>query len=244
VPVHLLGQIPNLSRPDPVDDPAEPLTAHLVELRRRLIFCLAYWGAGTVLCYGWSGRLLTWLARSAGGVVFTLPTEAFMVRLKAAAFTGLLAALPLILHQAWLFVARAFSPGLRRLALGLAAASYLLFALGAAIAMFVVVPSAMRFLLAFGSEEIRPLMTLSGYLGFVTGLALAFGAVFQMPIVMVLLNRMGIVSRRTLRSRWRFVYLGAFIVAGVLTPAPDAFSQIALAVPTILIFELTLLALR
>ncbi|MCX5794547.1 MAG: twin-arginine translocase subunit TatC [Elusimicrobia bacterium] len=230
-------------RPEPERDPSEPLTDHIIELRRRLVFCLAYWCAGTVLCYGASGKLLTWLARSAGGVVFTLPTEAFMVRLKTAAFTGLLASLPLILHQVWLFVARAFSPGLRRLAFGLAAASYILFALGAALAMFVVVPSAMRFLLAFGSEEIRPLMTLSGYLGFVTGLALAFGAVFQMPIVLVLLNRLGIVSRRTLRERWRFVYLGAFVVAGALTP-PDVFSQIALAVPTIVVFELTLLALR
>jgi sec-independent protein translocase protein TatC len=229
---------------DEVQDPVEPLTDHLVELRQRLIYCLAYWAAGMALCYSLSGKLLSWLARGAGGVVFTLPTEAFIVRLKAAAFTGLLAVLPLILHQVWLFVARAFSPTLRRLAFGLAAASYVLFLSGAAIALFVVVPSAMKFLLAFGSEDIRPLMTLSGYLGFVTGLALAFGAVFQMPIVLVVLNRLGIVSRRTLRERWRFVYLGAFIVAGVLTPAPDAFSQIALAVPTIAIFELTLLTLR
>ncbi|MDD5629560.1 MAG: twin-arginine translocase subunit TatC [Elusimicrobia bacterium] len=224
-------------------DPAEPLVDHLVELRRRLIYCLCFWAAGTAVCWGISGRLLSWLARGVGGVVFTLPTEAFMVRLKAAAFTGLLAALPLILHQVWLFVARAFSPGLRRLAFVLAAASYLLFVLGAALAAFAVVPAAMRFLLAFGSDEIRPLMTLSGYLGFVAGLALAFGGVFQLPIVLILLNRMGVVSRRTLRERWRYVYLGAFVVAGVLTP-PDVFSQCALAVPAILVFELTLLALR
>ena len=230
--------------PAVLEDRAEPLTSHLIELRRRLIYCLAYWGAGSVLCYGWSGRLLAWLARRAGGVVFTMPTEAFMVRLKAAAFLGFLAFLPLILHQVWLFVARALNPGLRRLAFGLAAASYLLFALGASLALFVVIPAAMKFLLAFGSDDIRPLMTLSGYLGFVASLALAFGGVFQLPIVLVLLNRLGLVSRQTLRSRWRFVYLGAFVLAGVLTPGPDMFSQLALAVPSIIIYELTLLVLR
>jgi len=108
----------------------------------------------------------------------------------------------------------------------------------------VVVPAAMKFLLAFGSDDIRPLMTLSGYLGFVTSLALAFGVVFQLPIGLVLLNRLGLVSRQALRSRWRFVYLGAFILAGVLTPGPDVFSQVALALPGIVIFELTLLTLR
>ncbi|MBI5240870.1 MAG: twin-arginine translocase subunit TatC [Elusimicrobia bacterium] len=227
-----------------MDDPAEPLTAHLVELRLRLIYSLLFWAAGMALCYSSSGRLLGWLARRAGGVVFTMPAEAFTVRLKAAAFLGFLAALPLIFHQVWLFVARALSPSLRRLASALAAASYLLFALGAALALFVVVPAAMRFLLAFGSEDIRPLMTLSGYLGFVTSLALAFGGVFQVPIGLVVLNRLGLVSRRALRERWRFVYLGAFVLAAVLTPGPDLVSQLALAVPCVAIFELTMLVLR
>jgi sec-independent protein translocase protein TatC len=221
-----------------------PLAAHLVELRKRLLICLVYLAAGTALGYGWSGSLLDWLARTAGGVVFTQPTEAFMVRLKTAAVAGLAVFLPLILHQVWLFVARALSPGLRRLSLALTAASYFLFLLGAGLAVFVVVPAAMKFLLAFGSDQIRPLMTLSGYLGFVVSLALSFGGVFQLPIVLVLLNRMGLVTRRGLRSRWRYVYLLAFIVAGILTPSPDVFSQVALAIPCIIIFELTLLALR
>jgi len=231
-------------RPQLLGDPPEPLTAHLVELRRRLLISLAYLGLGTVFCYGWSGRLLSWLARTAGGVVFTLPTEAFMVRLKAAACAGLVAVLPLILHQVWLFVARALDPGLRRLAVALAAASYFLFLLGASLAAFIVVPAAMRFLLAFGSDQIRPLMTLSGYLEFAVGLAFAFGAVFQLPVVLILLNRMGLVSRQGLASRRRYVYLLAFIVAAFLTPGPDVFSQVALAVPAVVVFELTLLALK
>jgi sec-independent protein translocase protein TatC len=233
-----------ISRSDPHEDPAEPLASHIIELRSRLIWSLLFWAAGTALCYGSSGRLLGWLARGAGGVVFTLPAEAFLVRLKAAAFLGFLAALPLILHQAWLFVARALSPALRRLSVALAAASYLLFALGAALALFAVVPAAMRFLLAFGSEDIRPLMTLSGYLGFAASLALAFGGVFQIPVVLVVFNRLGLVSRRALRERWRYVYLGAVVFSALLTPGPDMVSQLALAAPCLLIFELTMLVLR
>ena len=224
-------------------DPAEPLTEHLIDLRRRLLMCLAWWIFGSLLCYAWSADILSWMAKTAGGVVFTRPTEAFMTRIKAAAFLGFVAALPFILHQAWLFVARAVSPKFGRLCLGLAAASYLLFLSGASLAVFVVVPAAMRFLLAFGREQIRPLMTLSGYIEFVVSLALSFGGVFQLPIVLVALNRMGLVSRKTLRNRWRYVYLFAFVAAAILAP-PDAFSQVALAIPAIIVFELTLLFLN
>ncbi len=224
-------------------DPAEPLTAHLIDLRERLLKSLFWWILGSLFCYTWSASILSWMAKAAGGVVFTQPAEAFLTRIKTAAFLGFVAALPFILYQVWLFVARALSPRFRRLCFGLAAASYLLFLLGAGLAVFIVVPAAMRFFLAFGSAEIRPLMTLTGYLGFVVSLALSFGAVFQLPIVLVALNQMGLVSRRTLRSRWRYVYLLAFIVAAVLAP-PDAFSQVALAIPAIIVFELTLFFLN
>jgi len=219
------------------------LSVHLLELRQRLIWCLGYFAAGMALCYGWSGSLLSWLARGAGGVVFTYPTEAFMMRLKVAAWAGFLAALPLILHQAWLFVARAMNPGFRRLSLFLVPASYFLFLAGAAAAIFFVVPTAMRFLLAFGSEEVRPLMTLSGYLDFMSGLALSFGGVFQVPVALFVLNRAGWVTRRGLANRRRYVYLLTIVAAAILTPGPDVFSQAALAVPAVVIFELTLLAL-
>jgi sec-independent protein translocase protein TatC len=204
---------------------------------------LVYLAAAAAICWRPSQWLLERLAALAGGVIFTYPTEAFSVRLKMAFFAGFMVALPLILHQVWLFVARALEPRLRRLAVRLAAASYVLFIMGAGLALLVVVPAAMRFLLAFGGEQIRPLMTLGGYLGFITSLALAFGAVFQLPIALVLLNRLGVVSRLALRQRWRYIYVAAFVFAAVLTPGPDVFSQLALSVPTILIFELTLLTL-
>ncbi|MFA6004065.1 MAG: twin-arginine translocase subunit TatC [Elusimicrobiota bacterium] len=227
----------------PLDDPPQSLVSHLIELRRRLIFIFLYLLLGTALCYRWSGDLLSGLARNAGGVIFTYPTEAFMVRLKVALWVGALAALPLMLHQVWLFVARALPPELRRSGKFVVPASYLLFLAGAAAALLLVVPAAMRVLLAFGSDDIRPLMTLSGYLDFVTGMTLAFGGVFQLPVALYLLNRMGWVSRRALAQRRRYAYLLIFIAAALLTPGPDMFTQLALALPAGVVFELTLFLL-
>ena len=229
--------------PELLDDPPMPLVEHLVELRRRLIASLLILGTGTLLTYRYSGLLLSWITRPAGSVVFTAPTEAFYTRLKLALYGGFVLTLPLILHQAWLFTARAISRRWRRTLLAMVPLSYLLFLFGASLCVFVVVPAAMRFLLSYGSEGVKPLMTLGAYLEFVTGLSLAFGAVFQLPLVLYALNRMGILQSRQLREYRRHIYLLCFIAAAFLTPGPDVVSQISLAVPAILLFEITLAAM-
>lgn len=226
-----------------LDDPPQPLVEHIVELRQRLINSLLYLAAGSAVGFHYSAPLLSWLAKPAGQLVFIAPTEAFYTRLKAGVFGGLLLTLPLILHQVWLFVGRALAPRFRRLVLRMVPISYGLFLLGAALAVFVVVPAAMKFLLSYGSDGIRPMITLGAYLEFVTGLSLAFGAMFQTPLVLFTLNRMGMVSRRALREKWRHVWLLAFVLSALLTPGPDLISQLCLALPTIVLFEITLLAL-
>lgn len=225
------------------EDRAMPLVEHLVELRRRLIASLWLLLAGSLLVYRWSGDMLTWLARPVGGLVFNAPTDAFYTRCKVAVFGGFLLALPLILHQVWLFIGCAMEDRLRKPLLRILPISYFLFLGGAALAVFVVVPGAMHFLLAYGSDEIRPLLTLSAYLQFVTGLALAFGLMFQMPLVLYFLNQAGVVSREQLSSRRQYIYLLSFIAAGLMTPGPDVFSQLALGVPSIVLFEITLFAM-
>lgn len=226
-----------------IEDPRQPLVEHLTELRRRLIVSLAVLAAGTAAAWSWSGELLSWLVRPAAPLYFSAPTDAFYTRLKVAVFGGFLLTLPLLLHQAWLFIARALPAEGRKTTLRLLPASYLLFIGGAALAVAVVVPAAMRFLLAFGSDEIRPWLALSSYLEFVTSLALAFGCAFQLPVVMVGLNRLGLVSRAALAGNRRYVYVGAVAAAALMTPGPDVLSQLALFLPTVLLFELTLLAL-
>lgn len=225
------------------DDPPLPLSEHLIELRRRVIAALLALGAGAAVVYPFSGTLLSWLALPAGGLVFTAPTEAFFTRLKVACFGGFIAVLPVILYQAWLFVARAVAPAWRSKILRLVLLSYGLFLLGASLAAGVVVPAAMRFLLSYGSEQVRPMITLSAYLEFAASLALAFGLVFQTPVVLYALNKAGLVSRAQLASRRRYAYLAVLVAGALLTPGPDVFSQISLAVPAVLLFELTLLAL-
>lgn len=226
-----------------LDDPPMPLFDHLIELRKRLIISLLILGAGSAVAFRYSGELLTWLARPVGQLVFIAPTEAFYTRLKVAVFAGFALTLPLILHQAWLFTARALDRRWRRMLLAMAPASYGLFLLGGGLCLFVVVPAAMRFLLSYGSEGVRPMLTLGAYLEFVTGLTLAFGAVFQLPLALYGLNRAGILERGRLTGLRRPIYLLCFVGAACLTPGPDVVSQIALALPAVVLFELTLLAM-
>lgn len=220
-----------------------PLTEHLEELRGRLIRCLLSLAVGTAVAWAWSGDFLSWLARPVGGLVFLTPTEAFFTRLKTAMYGGFLLTLPILLHQAWGFTAVAMGRGLKRVLVLIVPASFVLFLSGIALSVFVVVPAAMRFLVAYGSSDIRPMLTVSAYLEFITTLSLAFGVVFQIPLVLILLQKAGIVTREGLASRRRYVILGAFIVGGALTPGPDVFSQVCLAIPVIILFEIALLVM-
>lgn len=232
-----------LAPAEELEDPAQPLVEHLAELRRRLIVSLLILCAASAFVFQRSGDLLTWLSGPVGGLIFVAPTEAFYTRLRVAVFGGFLLSLPLLLHQVYLFIARALEARWRRLILTLLPLSYGLFLLGAALSLWVVVPAAMRFLLSYGSEGVKPLMSLGAYLEFVTGLCLAFGTVFQLPLVLYALNRMGVVSRQTLAA-WRGpMWLACFALSALLTPGPDVVSQIALAVPAVLLFELSLLAM-
>lgn len=237
------AQKPDLDWERAIADPPQPLVEHLIELRRRMIACLGILAASTLFTYRWAEDFLSWLAHPAGRLYFQAPTDAFYIRLKAAVLAAFLLGLPLLLYQAWLFIARALPPASRRVLARLLPISYVLFLLGAAVALFVVVPAAMRFLLSYQTDAIQPLLGLGAYLEFVATLSLAFGAVFQIPIVLFGFNRAGLVSREALARRRRYVYLLSVAGAAFLTPGPDVFSQLALALPAVILFELTLLVL-
>ena len=227
-----------------LEDREMSLVEHLAELRSRLIAALSATAAGTVVAWAWSGEFLSWLARPAGGLVFLAPTEAFFTRFKVAMFGGFLLALPIVLHQVWAFTARALGPRMRKMVSLILPVSYVLFVAGVLLAVLFVVPNAMRFLIAYGSPDVRPLLSVAAYVEFVATLALAFGAVFQLPLVLLLLDRLGIVTRSGLAAKRRVVYFAGFVAAAMLTPGPDVISQLALAVPIALLFELSLLAMR
>ncbi|HAH07664.1 MAG TPA: twin-arginine translocase subunit TatC [Elusimicrobia bacterium] len=219
------------------------LLEHLEELRRRLLVCLVCAAACACWVFPHSGAVIDRLAAPAGKLVFLSPAGAFLIRLKIAVFGGAFLALPILLYQAWSFVVEGLTDGERRPLLWVLPAAYLLFAAGAALALFVVVPAALRFLLDFGTPTLRPLMSVDEYLGFFFFMALAFGLLFQLPIALLFLHRIGVVTRAGLSGYRRHAYLLAFVIAAFLTPGPDVFSQFVLAVPTILLYEVSLLAM-
>ena len=225
-------------------DPEMTITEHLEELRWRILKSLAAVFIGTAAVWSRSGEALSWLAKPVGSLVFVAPTEAFFTRLKVAMFAGAMLALPFVLYQAWAFTACALPRGARKAVALIVPASYVFFVSGVCLAVFVVVPTAVGFLISYGSTAVTPMLSVASYIEFVVGLSIAFGIVFQLPLVLIFLHRAGLVGRASLAAKRRYIYFAAFVVAAVMTPGPDVFSQFALAIPIILLFEASLLAMR
>lgn len=213
---------------------------HLEELRRRLVVCLAAVLLGAVAAYAAAGRVLEYLARPVGRLVFVNPFEAFSAYLHIAFIGGLVLALPVVLYQVWQYVSPALTARERRWLASGVAASAALFVAGMAVAYCVVIPLGLRFLLGFASETVQPMLSVGQYVSTVGWLLLAFGAAFQLPIVLFLLTLFGVVDARRLAG-WRpYAVVTLLVIAAALTPGPDVLSQCALAVPLWILFELSL----
>lgn len=224
-------------------------TTHLEELRRRLIFSLVFFLLASLAAYflvpGFLDFLIAPLYRTGHTeLFFQKPYDAFLIRLKAAALAGLLFSSPVLFSQAWLFVAPGLYEREKKILLPLIAVSILLFLAGSSFAYFWVLPWGLDFLLKFQTEHLKPLLNASAYFSFLTGMIVASGLVFDLPVILVGLVQLGVVRVRTLqRSRKAMVVL-ILILAAVLTPTPDPVSQVALAVPILILFEVSLLIAR
>lgn len=225
-------------------------TAHLEELRRRLIICLIAIAVGFIACYNFSAQIYTILAKPLqqvlppeSSLVFTTPTEAFLTYLKTALLAGFFLAIPVVLYQIWKFIA----PGLYRhektYAIPFVLSSSVLFVGGASFGYFFVFPIIFKFLMGFSTDMIRALPSMREYLSFVIKMLLAFGIVFETPVFIFFLARLGIVDYQKLRAFRKYYIVLAFIVGGILTP-PDPFSQTMLAVPLLILFEVSVLITR
>lgn len=226
-----------------MSDTPQPLTEHLEELRWRLLKTLAAVGALFGVAYGFSGHLMDVLSAHAGKLVFVRPAEAFLVRIKLSAYAALFASTPVMLYQAWAFVSLGLTREERRTVLRFLPLSYALFLTGAAMAWFVIVPMAVTFLLGFGTETLQPFLSADAYLSFIGWMVLAFGGMFQMPIVIYVLALLGFVDARTLGEYRRHVFVAILVVAALATP-PDVVSQLALAIPTYLLYEVSVWMVR
>jgi sec-independent protein translocase protein TatC len=175
-------------------------------------------------------------------LVFLAPTEAFWMSVKISIVTGLILSLPVIFHQFWKFISPGLLPQEKKYVLPFVFSATGLFLFGAAFCLFIVLPFAMGFLLTYKvGDFLMPMLSVGQYVDFCLKFILAFGIVFQLPIVIVFLTKMGIVNPRTLAKNRKYSVLAAFVLAALLTPTPDIFNQILMAVPMILLYEVGIL---
>jgi sec-independent protein translocase protein TatC len=225
------------------DDP-RPLADHLEEARRRVFIVLAAAALAALASYFFVDKLILSFVKITGPLVFLAPTEAFTAKIKLAMILGVFVSAPVILWQAWQFVGVALRPGERHWVRAMLPVSYFLFAAGAALAWFVVIPKGLLFLMSFASEALRPALSISACLEFALWLSLGMGVLFQLPIVIVALVSWGVVEYDALARHRRHAFLAILIAAAVITPGPDVFSQMMLGLPTYGLFEMSLLVSR
>lgn len=227
----------------PEPENGQTLIEHLEELRWRLIWIIVALVIGTAVGWGFSRPILTHMISPVGETVFLAPGEAFYTHLRIAFIIGIVLAFPMFLFQIGAFVWPGLHRHERRLVLLFMPFSLGLFLMGIVFSYFVMLPLVSRFFLGFGSEEVRPAISIASYVSFVIGLILPSGLVFQMPVLSLLLARLGFITTEFLR-RWRRIALFVvFVLAAFITP-PDVISQIILAGPLLGLYELSILVAR
>jgi len=247
---------------DEIEKSSAPLIEHLIELRQRLIWAIAGFFVAFLGCFFFAKQIFNllvipfqWATEWAGlasdkvDLIYTAPQEFFFTQIKLAMFGGLVIAFPVIATQVYKFVAPGLYRNERRAFLPFLIASPLLFLMGGALVYFFFTPMVMLFFLSMqqvgpdNEIQISLLPRVSEYLGLIMTLILSFGLVFQLPVVTTLMARVGLLSSQGLVDKRKYAIVGAFIVAAVLTP-PDPVSQIGLAIPTILLYEVSIWTAR
>jgi len=222
-----------------------PFTAHLEELRKRLIRAAVAWLIGFLACYSYAERLFQLISdpvRAAlpegSSLVFINATEPFFTYLKIGAIAGLLLALPVVLWQIWAFIAPGLYGHEKKFAIPFVLASCLCFGAGTWFGFTFVFPTIFTFLIKFGTGtgEISAMLSMGAYLSLSSKLLLAFGLVFELPIIIFFFARMGVIDHLWLRKNRKYALVTAFVIGAMLTP-PDVFSQTALAVPFVILYE-------
>lgn len=217
-----------------------PLTIveHLEELRHRLIISLVSVLIGSLLSYAATPRILEFISRPVGRLIFLTPYEAFFTYIKIALFCGIFLSSPVVVYQLWRFVSIGLKPDEKRYVLFFAPFSLVLFIAGGSFALFIIIPYGMKFLLSFATDSVMPMLSVGRYVSTVGWLLVISGIAFQLPIAITLLSRIGVLSYQILKKNRKYALLTIFIIAAMITPGPDIFSQIALSIPLLILYEL------
>ena len=224
-----------------MDDKELTIVEHLGELRKRIIYILIAVLIAAGGAYHFIDEILAFIttAGKVENLVFINPTEAFFVIVKLSILVGIIGAMPFIQYQVWKYVGVALKKNERKYLIFFGPVSLILFLIGAGFAFRTVLPMAMRFLLSFAKDNIESMITLNNYVSFLIKMVSAFGLMFELPLVVLFLSKLGIVTPEALKKGRKYAVVVIFIVAAVLTP-PDVISQIMLAVPILLLYEISI----
>lgn len=220
-----------------------PIVNHLEEFRRRLIVSLVAIGICSAASYYFAEDLLHIIIAPAGKLYYMQPAEAFFTYLKVSLFAGFMLALPVVVYQGWRFLAPALTHTERAVVGIFIPVVIVLFFLGVAFSYYFVLPIGIQFFLGFASNDLQPLLSVGKYLDFMVMFILPFGFVFEIPLIMVILAKLGLVSSGILVQKRRLVIFGSFVIGAVVSP-PDVFSQVMIAVPIVLLYEISIFVIK
>ena len=218
----------------------QPLRDHLQEFRKRLIICLVVVAIAALACYNYVDDIIALLSGPAGKLYFMNPSEVFFTYMEIALYAGILFTLPVLLYEVWAFVAPALWPEERRAVLVILPTAIILFYVGLVFAYYLVIPAAVTFFMGFATQTLQPMFSLESYLSFILALTLPFGFIFELPLIVVFLAKIGLVTGDFLKGKRKILIVIAFIFAAVVSPTTDIFTQTMIAVPLIVLYEISL----
>lgn len=218
----------------------QPLRDHLQEFRKRLIICLVVVAIAALACYNYVDDIIALLSGPAGKLYFMNPSEVFFTYMEIALYAGILLTLPVLLYEVWAFVAPALWPEERRAVLVILPTAVILFYVGLVFAYYLVIPAAVTFFMGFATQTLQPMFSLESYLSFILALTLPFGFIFELPLIVVFLAKIGLVTGDFLKGKRKILIVIAFIFAAVVSPTTDIFTQTMIAVPLIVLYEISL----
>lgn len=243
-----------------------PLTEHLTELRNRIVASLITIGIAFGICFSYSEQIFSILTSPMHhtlsfslkspfvfmipvqnpdlNLVFLAPAEALWMHLKIALISACIISSPVLFYEIWKFIAPGLLPKEKRYAVPFVVTTTSLFVIGALFCFIIVLPFAINFLMSYKTENIKPMISAEKYIDFCLKFILAFGAVFELPVLVVFLTRMGVVTTDFLAKNRKYAIIIAFIVAALITPTPDAFNQSLMAVPILILYEAGIWASR
>lgn len=220
------------------------LVGHLSELRGRLIGSIIAIMVGSIIAYYYADAILAVITAPAGKLYYLRPTEAFFTYMKLAFVGGVILSSPVWIYQIWAFVIPALTTREKKLTLFIVPVAICLFLIGIAFSYFFVLPAAIQFFIGFSTDSLQPLLSIGQYIDFVIAFIIPFGIIFELPLLLIALSVLGILTSEQL-GKWRKLFiLVSFIVGGAISPTPDMFSQTMIALPMILLYEISYRIIR